>query len=104
MPSLQHTPGPWEARTDGQVHIGKRAKNGSLDMLADLETSPVPHSERRANARLMAAAPALVAACRSFIALWPVRPGVDAPKACPDVVWNRVRAAIVDATECNADD
>lgn len=43
----------------------------------------------------------LVAALNQFIALWPVLPGQDRPKAHPDVLmaWNAARAAIAAVEE-----
>ena len=58
-----YTPGPWEAKFQpfSPSHtIGKRAANGSLDLIADLANSVPQLDERQANARLIAAAPDLL--------------------------------------------
>jgi hypothetical protein len=62
-----HTPGPWEAQYQpfSPAHtIGKRAANGSLDLIADLKDSVAQLDERHANATLIAAAPELLKALK----------------------------------------
>lgn len=68
-----HTPGPWEAKrghiSEYAWHIGKRALNGSLDMIADLEDSVPQLDEREANAHLIAAAPSTLIALEAMVAM-----------------------------------
>lgn len=57
----QFTSAPWEAfDSEHGADVAKRAANGSLDLLADLCYSVPQGEERKANARLMAAAPDLL--------------------------------------------
>lgn len=77
-----HTPGPWlEGPTEG---IGQRGKLIVVDAkglkVADCEADLIgggigfrrPYAEDTANARLIAAAPELLAACIAFMAKWQV--------------------------------
>ena len=68
-----HTPGPWE------TSVGRSAESRNVvewwivgpaggDAIAYLDTSQ-PEAEAQANARLMAAAPDLLAVARAFLAL-----------------------------------
>lgn len=52
-----HTPGPWAANPDGLIHAGKNRLH-----IAQAATIGMGHAAA-ANARLMAAAPDLLAAC-----------------------------------------
>jgi hypothetical protein len=67
---LRHTPGPWQAveapyNTTGWLWV----QNGSGALLADVHTNPyIPVETRNANARLMAAAPDLLAALEYYAA------------------------------------
>ena len=68
MNAIQHTPGPWNLPShvaDGDIGIvaGPRL----LAMVTNDEDEPMADSEQLANARLMAAAPALLAALRVAI-------------------------------------
>lgn len=71
----KHTPGKWRIRTpcgegecevfsvvDIHAHIVARVSGISL--------SAIPPKERKANARLIAAAPDLLAACKQVVAYW----------------------------------
>ncbi len=57
-----YTKGPWEA-TPGKIVIGKRVRNGSMDLICDLRGSPyindIPY-----NSLLISAAPDLLEACK----------------------------------------
>jgi hypothetical protein len=59
---MKHTPGPWEASTD-YSHVGKRVKNGSMDLICDVSGGIAQGQEREANVRLIAVAPDLLGAC-----------------------------------------
>ena len=63
---MKHTSGPWEVNAS-QAHVGKRAANGSLDLIANLRNGIPRTDEMRANARLIAAAPALLEALETVI-------------------------------------
>ena len=65
-----HTPGPWEAKYQpfSPAHtIGKRASNGSHDLIADLSESVAQLDERQANAHLIAAAPEMLEALKLIV-------------------------------------
>ena len=64
----QFTPGPWDCDNDWAV--GKRAINGSLDLIANLSYSCFQDA-KQADANLIAAAPAMYEALRMLIALDP---------------------------------
>ena len=63
--------------------------------LASLDSRAATLGQRPANARLIAAAPDLLAACRAVLALFP-RPG---PTALAETMLRQVRAAVARATE-----
>lgn len=80
-----HTPGPWEQRyfDDAQILVlGPPTDNGKRTLVATLTGN-----DREANARLIAAAPDMVALCHLI---------VDADDWCPD---SRVADAIEKAKE-----
>jgi type VI protein secretion system component VasF len=90
MTNTQHTPGPWSSDTDAYV------VNNSDEVLADVfyveSHSPDldPRLIRKANARLIAAAPELLAALQALVAL--------PNKHRPEEMWEAARAAIAKAT------
>jgi hypothetical protein len=93
-----HTPGPWEAsrwRVCYGVLPGQRI--GVICDVATNKESRTPESE--ANARLIAAAPDLLAACKAAIEefrhLGQAMGEMTPPKTVD--VWNRVEAAIAKA-------
>ena len=61
----QFTPGPWDCDNDWAV--GKRAINGSLDLIANLSYSCFQDA-KQADANLIAAAPAMYEALREIVA------------------------------------
>lgn len=90
--TTQHTPGPWT--TDGNAH------SGDLDVISpagritliDCEFSDEPEEVLTANARLIAAAPDLLAALMDVL---------DADGDLDAMDFNRYRAAIAKATGGN---
>jgi hypothetical protein len=63
---MSHTPGPWVVHADGVLVLGAGPKRQAI---VDCETSAspnLPQAERKANARLIAAAPELLAALKSL--------------------------------------
>ena len=52
-------PGPWEVSAGG-THVGRRAGNGSLDMVADIGGCVGDDATMRATAMLIAMVPAMV--------------------------------------------
>jgi hypothetical protein len=69
-----HTPGPWKV-INGTVYLGEahdRVQDERL-CIAKMAREPkhhIPPTERDANARLIAAAPELLAACESILLAW----------------------------------
>ncbi len=66
--SAQHTPGPWNVATYGDV-LRLHVKRGSLSLAEILEWSAGPESRAQveANARLIAAAPDLLDALKELV-------------------------------------
>jgi hypothetical protein len=58
---MSHTPGPWRIGDAGHTVFGPPNGSPSPRTVATV----VPHNDRRDNARLIAAAPDLLAVCRS---------------------------------------
>ena len=61
----QHTPGPWHVTGDYVRNENDGLVGEALNLWANVKT---PTDERKANARLIAAAPDLLAACRCALA------------------------------------
>jgi hypothetical protein len=61
----KHTPGPWEAKNNGTHWNNKEIDNWIITYGNDDEQI-VDHVYEEANARLIAAAPELLAACEEF--------------------------------------
>lgn len=55
---MKHTPGPWKV-SNSRRQVGKRAPNGSLNLLADT-TNSCFYDEDKANALLITSAPDLL--------------------------------------------
>lgn len=66
-----HTPGPWEVNVGTvQVHVyGQGGKVVSMPRIEYLRDKPVATPEELANARLIAAAPELLATCETLLNL-----------------------------------
>ena len=62
----QHTPGPWRVGQDDRTRV--YSERGSERLVAECRATGEDLSEAYANARLIAAAPALLAACRTAYA------------------------------------
>ena len=103
----QHTPGPWQ--TDGE-RVYSLTERGTIDRTVS-DCTPAPEDEdggdslqlpeARANARLIAAAPDLLAALRELVTLWDSPEpftGADALQAIGEAT-ERARAAIAKARE-----
>jgi hypothetical protein len=84
-----HTPGPWFA---GGTTVWGSAPGSCRNTVADTATcGSITEAEDRANARLIAAAPELLAALQELVAV--------PNKKRPDRVWGAARAAILKATQ-----
>ncbi len=87
----QHTPGPWglcDDRKDGVSVITSGGDDGRS--IAFIELVDVSEPELEANARLIAAAPDLLAALEAMVAAdehgWPVNMGGSARDAANDAI------------------
>jgi hypothetical protein len=63
-----HTPGPWEAYIDGQISSVNTFAESDRAMLIDITRSGTSVKQDNANARLIAAAPDLLAALERLYA------------------------------------
>ena len=89
MTTAKHTPGPWYATTMGEA--------GWVDVFAhgvDIPIASTRHQDQEANARLIAAAPDLLAALQEIAECAPYWSEYDVPLGLPD----RIRAAVARAT------
>lgn len=97
----KHTPGPWPLKVTDQVESGKNWQYVHFDGGPSLLTDPArgwvegdPEREVSvANARLVVAAPDLLAACEASLSWMTSYPGGGAMKA-----YEQMRAAIAKAT------
>lgn len=99
MPNAQHTPGPWEPHLN-EWTMQWSARDTSGRVVARPETWFVAANVQEANARLIAAAPDLLAALRSISAMLPSDEGLGghAPMTAFIAMSSRIRAAIAKAT------
>lgn len=87
----QHTPGPWYRSTSGRyIRYDMPPMTGAN--VCDLDVFGGPPDEAEANARLIAAAPDLLAACKLVVACYK---GTTAHEQVP--AWEAVLAAIAKA-------
>ena len=100
--AAQHTPGPWRVESRGGME-GREVRAGATYVVATVNTTGNDEGNRLANARLIAAAPELLAALQDMIAAdnmeprtWPAL--TSASVACADA-FTAARAAIRKATE-----
>ena len=70
MTTLQHTPGPWEANHAGRKENGAAARIEHRGSILAYIVNANSESEYEANARLIAAAPELLAALREVVGEW----------------------------------
>ncbi len=85
---MKHTPGPWEAiEYTAHLEVFGRITEGSgiRQRVAFVQDCTIPPEEQRADARLIAAAPELLAACKDMIE------GIDRIKANTPTAWTRLR-------------
>ncbi len=106
----QHTPGPWlidrlTRRWGGNTnnryrHMIQRGEGDEFPSIAEVPSNWTPYQDdhvAEANARLIAAAPDLLAACRELLRYFV--PSRDRMNAEQEAAFNTVRAAIARATE-----
>jgi hypothetical protein len=67
--AVEHTPGPWHCSPEADLHrIGVYAGNGDEIIICDVSDEDVViDGQCEANARLIAAAPKLLAACEALV-------------------------------------
>jgi hypothetical protein len=84
-----HTPGPWMLHSEGSMRAcdGRHQSHEGCRTLAEAEIVGIPRSEAEANARLIAAAPELLAALHQAVAIIRVFVDVD------DTRWSHLRDA-----------
>jgi len=92
----RHTPGPWKAveapyNPKGWLWV----QNGPGALLADVhQNKNIPLDARNANARLMAAAPDLLEACKAVLAAHPMPHGINERRGVMAVVETAVAKAL----------
>ena len=96
----QHTPGPWRIEEDPNhwFDITGESENGLARLISLLHPVGTPQ-ETEANARLIAAAPALLAACEAIVAA-NILPADEMPRREMDAAYPAIdlcRAAIAQA-------
>lgn len=65
--SAPHTPGPWESVIDDKwIYVGSKGYANYRNAFAQVDYDDVDHEEAEANARLIAAAPALLEALEAI--------------------------------------
>jgi len=89
----QHTPGPWHVTGDYVRNENDGLVGEALNLWANVKT---PTDERKANARLIAAAPDLLAALLDFVAASEAIASGDTSMNLP---WGTARAAIAKARD-----
>lgn len=93
----KHTPGPWRVTEGRRIDSGRGYSTAIADVWAHGEGADDAPStgEAEANARLLAAAPDLLEACKEAVAVANMsdedKPTLD------DIDWARLRAAIAKA-------
>ena len=90
MTNTQHTPGPWRIGDAGFTVFGPPKPGALAETIAPVKS--------RANARLIAAAPDMLEACRLFIAYDDAAFDYDNAAAIYDKARAAARAAIAKAT------
>ena len=68
------TPGPWKYTDDGYVTAGETYIHEPNNLGREVIPGEIIPAEALANARLIAAAPALLAAAEAALAVWSVNP------------------------------
>lgn len=71
----QHTPGPWAVNRDDPLEVVMGNAQGGDALVATIEGGHAGAERARADARLIAAAPALLAACRAVLDEFPACDG-----------------------------
>ena len=97
----KHTPGPWNASleafdNDGMQETVIEAIRGQASVAVALDFGPENIEWRPANAKLIAAAPDLLDACRKIVAAFDALAPSSAARAAPMGI-NAARAAIAKA-------
>jgi enoyl-CoA hydratase/carnithine racemase len=89
MTNANHTPGPWEDNGDGLIY-GQCSGDDDMEeapLVADVCNVASDYTDQeRANARLIAAAPSLLAACQMVVDRWERGDLAEAARACRDAL------------------
>jgi hypothetical protein len=108
MSEVQHTPGPWhtlckstnlEGREPRITVAGGSRPEAFGGQVAVVGWKDQSTEEAEANARLIAAAPDLLAACEESLRLMDAMAGLGGPFHPNDFAGNKLRAAIAAARE-----
>jgi hypothetical protein len=93
--TTKHTPGPWAAHDGWITADPKHGSGGEACVVAQIHSGPdcAPAEHANANARLIAAAPDLLAAGKAVAALW-AKHGLGDDDAESEPVWDALRHAI----------
>jgi len=99
MSKIKHTPGPWKYDPDNE-RSDLIVRAGGLLLAEVNDTRSWPLAQCQANARLIAAAPDMLAALQAALELSDKIKEVDQPRTdeC-QAVYNQVKAAIDKATK-----
>ncbi len=92
----QHTPGPWEVEEGGGNNLRVVGTGNNSCIICGMPTWDAQPEEMDGNARLIAAAPALLAACKALLAEFPEPPN-DFVARFPSSAVRTARAAIAQA-------
>ena len=93
-PETQHTPGPWTVTPSG----GVITDNDDPEVICWTEINDIMAVEREANARLIAAAPALLAACEAALP-WVKHAACDVMDQITDNLRRALRGTSPDSGE-----
>ena len=94
--NAKHTPGPWQVNRKGQTHVEAARDGQGINIIANCDDPDDirTRDEDRANAKLIAAAPELLAACEAAVF---GANHIDCVRAMQEVL-PQIRAAIAKAT------
>jgi hypothetical protein len=88
MTNLTHTPAPWEDNGNGLIYGQCSGDDDEAPFVADVCTDANAYTEReQANARLIVAAPRLLAACRMVVERWEIGDLAEAARMCQAAIF-----------------
>jgi len=100
MTTTEHTPGPWEDNGNGLIYGQCLGDDDEAPFVADVCTNPNAYTrQERANGRLIAAAPALLAACLMVLDRREHGDLAEAARACQAAVAQAKASKTTDSAE-----